>query len=44
MALLAAAKLSDEMLRLVWRSAPNAAIDLALPHAVVQRWFAGAPV
>ena len=44
MALLAAAKLSDEMLRLVWRSAPNAAIDLALRHAEVQRWFAGAPV
>lgn len=44
MALLAAAKLSDELVRLVWRSGPNAAIDLALRYTEVHRWFAGAPV
>ena len=44
MALLSAAKLTDELLRLVWRSGPNAAIDLALRHTEVHRWFAGTPV
>jgi hypothetical protein len=44
MALLAAAKLSDEMMRLVWRTGPTAAIDLGLRHAEVHRWFAGVPV
>ena len=44
MALLAVAKLSDEMLRLVWRSGRTAAIDLKLRHAEVHWWFAGIPV
>jgi hypothetical protein len=44
MAALAAAKLSDEFLRLVWRSGYTAAIDLKLRHAEVHAWFAGAPV
>jgi hypothetical protein len=44
MALLAAAKLTDEMLRLVWRSGVSAAIDLKLRHAEVHGWFAGVPV
>ena len=41
MTLLAAAKLSDEMLRLVSRSGSSAAIDWKLRYADVHRWFAG---
>jgi hypothetical protein len=41
---LGAAKLTDELLRLVCRSGRSAAIDLALRHAEVHAWFAGAPV
>jgi hypothetical protein len=44
MALLAAAKLTDEMLRLVWRSDASAAVDLRLRYDEVQAWFAGIPV
>ena len=44
MAPLAAAKLGDEMLRLVWRSGRTAAIDLTLRHTEVHAWFAGVPV
>ena len=44
MALLSAAKLSDETLRLVHRSGTSAAIDLRLRHAEVHAWFAGLPV
>jgi hypothetical protein len=44
MALLAVAKLTDEMMRLVWRSGRTAAIDLKLWHAQVHWWFAGIPV
>jgi hypothetical protein len=44
MALLAAAKLGDEMARLVWRSGARAAIDLELRYAEVQGWFSGVPV
>ena len=44
MALLAAAKLTDEMLRLVWRSDATAAIDLRDRHLEVHGWFAGIPV
>ena len=44
MALLSAAKLIDEMLRLVWRSAPNAAVDLRLRYTEIHGWFAGVPV
>jgi len=44
MALLAAAKLTDEMLRLVWRSDATAAIDLGDRHVEVHAWFAGIPV
>lgn len=44
MALLAAAKLGDEMLRLVWRSGRTAAIDLHARHTDVHAWFAGLPV
>lgn len=44
MALLAAAKLGDEMARLVWRSGATAAIDLTLRHAEVQAWFHGVAV
>jgi hypothetical protein len=43
-AVVAAAKLTDEMLRLVWRSGITAAIDLKLGHAEVHGWFAGAAV
>ena len=32
------------MLRLVWRSTPNAAIDLQDRYVEVHRWFAGVPV
>ena len=44
MALLAAAKLTDEMLRLVRRHGYTAAIDLKLRYAEVHSWFAGIPV
>jgi hypothetical protein len=44
MALLAAAKLTDELLRLVWRSGRTSAIDLRLFYAEVHAWFAGLPV
>jgi hypothetical protein len=44
LALLAGAKLSDELLRLVWRSGRTAAIDLVLFHNEVHAWFAGRPV
>ncbi len=44
MAMLAAAKLSDELLRLVWRTGRTAAIDLVMRHAEVHAWFAGVPV
>ena len=44
MALLAAAKLGDEMARLVWRSGSTAAIDLKWRYAEVQGWFHGVPV
>ena len=44
MAVLAAAKLTDEMLRLVWRHGYTAAIDLRLRHTEVHSWFAGIPV
>ena len=44
MALLGAAKLADEMLRLVWRSDWTAALDLKSRHAEVHAWFAGAAV
>lgn len=44
MAALAVAKLGDELLRLVWRSGPTAAIDLKSRHAEVHAWFAGVPV
>ena len=44
MTLLAAAKLGDEMARLVWRSGATAAIDLKLRYAEVQGWFDGLPV
>lgn len=44
MALLAAAKLTDEMLRLVWRSGLSAALDLQARHVEVHGWFAGMPV
>jgi len=42
--LLAAAKLGDEMARLVWRSGPTAAIDLTLRYAEVHAWFDRVPV
>ena len=44
MGLLAALKLGDELLRLAWRSGPNAAIDLKLRYAEVHAWFVGRPV
>lgn len=44
MALLAAAKLTDELLRLVWRSDVTAALDLRDRYREVQAWFAGVPV
>jgi len=44
MALLAAAKLGDEMARLVWRSGATAAIDLESRYAEVQGWFNGVSV
>jgi hypothetical protein len=44
MALLAAAKLTDELLRLVWRSGRTSAIDLRLFYAEVHAWFDGLPV
>lgn len=44
MALLAAAKLGDEMARLTWRSGATAAIDLRSRYVEVQGWFNGVPV
>ena len=44
MALLAAAKLGDELARLVWRSDVTAAIDLKWRYAEVQGWFNGVAV
>ena len=44
MALLAAAKLGDEMARLTWRSGATAAIDLKSRYVEVQGWFNGVPV
>ena len=44
MALLAAAKLADEMLRLVWRSGTTAALDLESRHLEVHGWFEGVDV
>ena len=44
MMLLAVAKLTDEMLRLVSRSGSSAAIDLKLRYAEVHGWFDGVPV
>jgi len=44
MALLAAAKLGDELARLVWRSDATAAIDLKWRYAEVQGWFNGVAV
>jgi hypothetical protein len=43
MAPLAALKLGDELLRLVWRSGSTAAIDLKQRYDEVQAWFSGVP-
>ena len=44
MALLTLLKLGDEVLRLVWRTDPGAAIDLIYRHRAVHAWFDGIPV
>ena len=44
MGLLAAVKLADEMMRLVWRPGFAAAVDLRFRYNELHAWFAGLPV